>query len=440
MNVDSPPVSPKQPTGVFYGWWIVLAAMVGISSAPSQFAFGSLGLFMAPLTAEFGWNRAEMSLALTTFTVSLAVFLPLVGRIVDRFGSRRVVVPSIVICGLCLAAIPLVSEIWHLWAIFFVIGSLGAGANSLPYMLTISAWFDRRRGLAIGLSMAGAGFGFAYVPPLVQYMIGTYGWQTGYLLLAAISVLVSAPVVGLVFRDTPAMKGLMPDGDPAPAASAPAAELSGPDLGTALRRPEFWTLWVVFGGLAFSLYGLLPHLVPLLTDRGMAAEQAALAASTIGITIIIARAVIGFLIDRFFAPRVALLFFLMSAVGIGILAAGGIGGWAFVAAIFVGLSIGAELDLMAYLTTRYFGLKHFGTVYGVMFAALLVGTSLGPVSYGAVYELTGSYLNVLVLCAVLNAGASLLLLLLPPYPDLAPSAGNPAVAASPGSTIDEREG
>ena len=122
--------------------------------------------------------------------------------------------------------------------------------------------------------------------------------------------------------------------------------------------------------------------------------------------------------DRFFAPRVALVFFLMSAAGIGILAAGSSGPGAFLAAVCVGLSIGAELDLMAFLTTRYFGLKHFGTVYGVMFASLLVGTSLGPVSFGAVYELTGSYINVLILCAVLNAGASLLLLLLPPYPEL----------------------
>ncbi len=418
MNVEGPPSSRPGKTGVFYGWWIVLAAMVGLSSAPSQFAFGSLGLFMAPLTTEFGWNRAEMSLALTAFTVSLAVCLPLAGRIVDRIGSRLVVVPSIIVCGLSLAAIPLVTEIWHLWAIFVVIGSLGAGANSLPYMLTISAWFNRRRGLAIGLSMAGAGFGFAYVPPLVQYMIGTYGWQSAYLLLAAINVLIAAPVVGLVFRDSPAMKGLMPDGDPLPATGAAPAATFGPDLGQAVRRPEFWLLWLVFGGLAFSLYGLLPHFVPMLTDRGMTAERAALAASTIGVTIIIARAVIGYLIDRFFAPRVALVFFLMSAAGIGILAAGSSGPWAFLAAVCVGLSIGAELDLMAFLTTRYFGLKHFGTVYGVMFASLLVGTSLGPVSFGAVYELTGSYINVLILCAVLNAGASLLLLLLPPYPEL----------------------
>jgi len=392
--------------------------MVGISVAPSQFAFGSLGLFMAPLRDEFGWDRAEISLALTVFTVVLAFCLPAAGRVVDRIGSKRVVVPSVVICGLCLAAIPMVSELWHLWAIFVVIGSLGAGANSLPYMLTISAWFDRRRGLAIGLAMAGAGFGYAYVPPLVQYMIDAFGWRSGYWLLAAITVLFAAPILGLVFRNSPSEKGLYPDGDAEPPVGQAPIDSTGLSLANSLRRREFWTLWLVFSGLSFSLYGLLPHLVPMLTDRGMETSSAALAASSIGVTIIIARAVIGYLIDQFFAPRVALLFFLLSAVGIGILAGGGTGAWAYLAAVLVGLSIGAELDLMAFLTTRYFGLRHFGAVFGVMFAALLVGTSAGPVSFGAVFELSGSYVTILTGCAVLNVVASLLLLFLPPYPDL----------------------
>ena len=128
----------------------------------------------------------------------------------------------------------------------------------------------------------------------------------------------------------------------------------------ALRRREFWLLWAMFCALSFSLYGLLPHFVPLLTDRGMRPADAAWAASSIGVTIIIARVIIGYLIDRFFAPRVALVFFLLSAAGIGLLAASDAPVAAFVAAILVGLSIGAEIDLLAYLSGRYFGLRHFG--------------------------------------------------------------------------------
>lgn len=406
-----------------------MAAMVGLSAAPSQFAFASLGLFIVPLGDEFGWNRAQISLALTCFTVSLAICLPLVGRLVDRFGSRRILVPSILVCGVCLAVIPLaVSRLWQLLLVFTVIGSLGAGANNLAYMRTIAAWFNLRRGLAIGLSMAGAGFSFAYVPPLVQGIIDTYGWRAAYLTLAAITVCVAAPIVGFVFRNTPAEVGLTPDGADERRDAAATDDASGFGVAESLRSATFWMLWAVFCLLSFSLYGLLPHFVPMLTDQGMSAAQAALAASTIGITIIIARVGIGYLIDRFFAPRVALLFFLASAAGIGLLAMNPTGGTAFLAAVLVGLSIGAEIDLLAYLTTRYFGLRNFGAIYGLMFAALLVGTSAGPVSFGLGYELTGSYASILVACAGLNTAACIIVALLPRYPELPRAASGPAAA------------
>jgi MFS family permease len=151
----------------------------------------------------------------------------------------------------------------------------------------------------------------------------------------------------------------------------------------------------------------------------MRTTDAAFAAATIGVTIIISRVVIGYLIDRFFAPRVAFLFFLMSAAGIGLLFVSTTTVSAFIAATLVGLSIGAEVDLLAYLTGRYFGLKHFGSVYGLMFAALLVGTSAGPVSFGVVYELTGSYLGILVFCVALNVVASFIMALMPRYPGFA---------------------
>lgn len=420
---------------LFYGWWIVAAAMVGLSAAPSQFAFASLGLFIVPFGDEFGWNRAQTSLALTCFTVSLAICLPLAGRLVDRVGSRRVLVPSILVCGFCLAAIPLaVSRLWHLLLVFTVIGSLGAGANNLPYMRTIAAWFDRRRGLAIGLAMAGAGFSFAYVPPLVQTMIDAFGWRSAYLTLAAITIGVAAPVVGLVFRDTPAAMGLAADDAQERPGETRAEDVPGFGVAESLRSPTFWMLWIVFCLLSFSLYGLLPHLVPMLTDQGMPATQAAFAASTVGITVIIARVAIGYMIDRFFAPRVASLFFLASAAGIGLLAVNPTGGTAFLAAVLVGLSIGAEIDLLAYLTTRYFGLRNFGAVYGLMFAALLVGTSAGPVSFGVGYELTGSYVSILLACAGLNTVASVIVALLrryPEFPGAPPAPSGPVVSPSP---------
>jgi MFS family permease len=408
------------PPRIFYGWWVVAVSILGLSIGPGQFAFASLGLFMVPLGDEFGWDRAQISLALTVFTVALALSLPIAGRGVDRWGSRRILVPSIVACGVGLAAIPLLAtHLWSLLVIFALIGSLGAGANSLPYMLTISNWFDRRRGLAIGVAMAGAGAGYAYVPPLVQYMIDGYGWRSGYFVLAGITLLIGVPLIALFLQESPADRGLRPDGLKENPAESEPETLLGVDRSEALRTTSFWILFMIFGVMAFSLYGLLPHLVPMLMDRGMDGGKAALVASTIGVTIIVARVIIGYLIDRFFAPRVALVFFLASAGGIAMLAAGATGPMAYLAAVLIGLSIGAEIDLMAFLTTRYFGLRCFGEIYGLMFAALLIGTSFGPIAFGMAFETMGSYVWILAWCAVLNAVVSFATLMLPRYREFA---------------------
>lgn len=397
------------------GWWLVLVAAIGLSTSPGQFAFGAIGLFMVPFGAEFGWSRAGVSAALTLFTAALAVSLPVIGLLVDRYGARRVLLPSVAAFGVLLAAIPLaVTELWHLLVVFVLIGSLAAGSNSLPYMRALASWFVRRRGLAYGIAMAGGGLGYAYVPPLVQYCIDHYGWRSGYYALAALVLAVALPLLYACFRDSPAEIGLAADGED-PACAAPATAQRYLTRAEALRSPAFRTLFAVFAALSFALYGQLAHLVPLLTDRGMAATEAALVASVLGMTIIAARAFIGYLIDRLFAPHVAAGCFLASALGMVLLAGGATGAPAYLAAVCVGLSIGAEIDLLAYLTSRYFGLASFGQLYGIMFAAFLLGASLGPFAFGLAYEASGSYTGVLFAAIALVTFAAVITARLPRY-------------------------
>ena len=181
-----------------------MTAAVGMSTGPGQFAFGSLGLFMLPLGEEFGWSRTEISLALTFFTIALALSIPYIGNLVDRFGSRKILLPSFTVFALLLALIPVFADqLWILYLLFVLIGALAAGANALPYLRTISAWFDRHRGLAIGIAMGGSGMGFVYVPPVLQYMIDSHGWRSGYFLLAAVTFIVAVPLVYFVLREAP---------------------------------------------------------------------------------------------------------------------------------------------------------------------------------------------------------------------------------------------
>jgi len=405
----------KSPA-IYYGWWIVATAAVGMSTGPGQFAFGSLGLFMIPFAAEFGWNRAQVSLASTCFTVALAFSMPGIGRLVDRFGSRRILLPSFVVFAGLLALIPvLANQLWILFLLFILIGSLGAGANALPYLRTISAWFDRRRGLAIGVAMGGSGMGFVYVPPMVQYMIDSYGWRSGYFMLAAVTLVVAVPLIYFVLREAPSSN--QRDGrDELRQARISEQSAAHIPLRFLLRRSLLWQLFAIFCMLSFSLYGVLAHLVPMLSDRGMAPGNAALVQSTLGISIVTTRVMVGFSIDRFFAPFVATLCFLISAMGVTLLASGAIDSLAFLAAAFIGFSMGAEIDMLAFLTGRYFGVENFGQVYGILFTSFLIGTSAGPVAFGMVYESTGSYIAVLIASIALMLASALATFLLPRYP------------------------
>jgi MFS family permease len=153
----------------------------------------------------------------------------------------------------------------------------------------------------------------------------------------------------------------------------------------------------------------------MLSDRGMSTGNAALVMSTLGISIVAARVIIGFIIDRFFAPFVAAICFLLSAIGVSLLAAGAIDAPAFLAAVFIGFSMGAEMDMLAFLTGRYFGVKNFGRVYGILFTSFLIGTSVGPVTYGLAYESMGSYIGVLILSIVLLLASAVTTALLPRY-------------------------
>ena len=404
---------------VFYGWWVLLACIVGLLVGPGQFAFGSLGLFILPLQSEFNWTRTQITFSTSVFTVSLIFCMPLVGRLVDKFGARKVLIPAMLVVGFSLGLIPvLVSELWHLYFLFFIIGSLGAAANSLPFMLAISAWFDRHRGLAIGLAMTGSGLGYAAVPPLVQHVNQQFGWHFGYYTLAGIILLLAVPFIWLIFKNRPEDMGLKTDG-------RLEVEKSGAEISTdsgftrkqALKDRNFRLLVLIFSVLAFSLFGILLNMVPMLSDRGMSATDAAFTASLVGMTIMCVRVPIGWLMDRIFAPYVALGCFLFSAIGFGLFASGAIGISAYVAAVLIGFSIGAEVDLLGFLAGRYFGLRNFGEIYGFLFASMMLGVSLGPPVFAYCYDTLGNYTMILWLSCLSLLCLAVITLRLPPYPD-----------------------
>ncbi|MBZ6377147.1 MFS transporter [Pacificimonas flava] len=374
-----------------------------------------MGLFAEPLSQAYGWSRTEISFAVSVMMLSTAVTLPVAGRLVDQFGPKRVLLPSIVLLAACLGAMPFVTAYWQFIAVYLAMGTVAVGTNSVPYMRILTCWFDRSRGLAIGVAGSGTGLGFAYVPIVTELLVGRFGWQGGYVGLALILLLVTLPLAIFVLREQPADMGLSVDGG----SHAHEGEASRTDVGMsvtdALRSRDFWVLGLIFVGLAFVLYGLIPHLVPMLTDRGIESGEAAAIASIFGLAAFGGRLLIGFLIDRFDARRIALLFFSLSAVGLLVLALPAPPILLILTAVLLGGSLGAEVDMLAYLTSRYFGLRCFAQIFSVLFSAVMVAMGLGPLAFGMVFDATGSYDAILALGVPICIAANLLVLLLKPY-------------------------
>jgi len=401
------------------GWIMVIACLIGVSTGPAAFTLASMGLFLDGFATEFGWNRAEASGALSIMMMVTAAAMPLGGKLVDRFGIKRVLVPSVTIFGLLLLSVPLISSLWQLMLIYVLIGSLAVGSNSIAYMRLLAGWFDRRRGLAIGIAGSGTGLGFAYVPLVTQYAVAEWGWRGGYISLGMIILLVTLPLVAFVLKERPEDVGLHVDGDARPHPrdqDGNFRDQEGDTLWEALKRKDFWYMALTFVSVAFVLYGVIPHLVPMLQDRGFDTETAAWIASLFGIATFGGRILIGWLVDHFEARLVAFVFFFLSALGMALLAAE-LPIWAIVlAAVLLGGSLGAEVDMLAYLASRYFGLKCFSQIFATLFGLVMVSMGLGPVVFGAVYEYTGSY------AAVIWAGvpacllAMVLVVLLAPRP------------------------
>ena len=409
----------------YRGWHVVAVSAIGMSTGPGQFAYGSLGLFMVPLAAEFGWSRGGMSLALTVHSLALALANPYCGVLLDRIGARRVLLPSLLAFAALLAAIPLfATQLWHLWLAFALIGSLAAGANSMPWLRVVSTWFGRRRAFALGVAMAGAGTGFVYVPPILQATMETWGWRGAYLLLAATVLMIAVPLAARALDEAPSaadLAGRDEFADGAPPVDADSASQRTDAAARLFADPRVWHLLLIFALLSFGLYGLLAHLAPMQRDLGSSAAQAAWLQSALGVSVVVSRALVERAMDRFFAPHVSALCFLASAVGIAALAGGATGAPAFAAVLCVGLSLGAEMDMLAYFASRYFGLASFGRAYGVLFTAFLFGTSLGPPAFGHAFEVTGSYSTVLVACVITTLLACFLTLGLPRYPTEQPA-------------------
>jgi MFS family permease len=388
---------------LFYGWTIVAVSGMGLFFSGGPIVVYSFGVFLKPLAENFHAGRGAVSMALTIHNCAGAFAAPFVGWLVDRYGARKVIVPGLALFGgVLLSATFIGTHLWQLYAFYLLLG-VGVASGIVPYSAIIARWFDRRRGLALGLIVSGMGLGTAVMPWTAQRLIASFGWRTTFASLGAVILVFPVSVLFALLEDGPDKRGLRPDGAVAPlsvreSGTAPARPpiaqnpiVPGMEWSAIWRTRTFTVLVCSFMLCGASVHACVLHLAALLSDRGLTPQDAALGSAAVGVAVMCGRVGSGYLQDRLFAPHVAMTVLGLGASGILMLWIGTGTATAVSAAFLVGLAMGAEADIVGFLISRYFGLRAMGTAVAVAWGSFVLAGGLGTLLMGAGFDATGSY-------------------------------------------------
>jgi MFS family permease len=400
-----------------------LAAALGYST--SVIHIYGLGPYFAPLQDEFGWSRAQITIGLTIQTLVNAVFCVPIGALVDRIGPRSIGLLGVLTVSGSFALLGTASGSagnWYLLWALLAIATLPAQATI--WTSAVASRFEVSRGLALAVTLCGASVGAAVFPPLATWLIKAHGWRTALLVEGAIWAAITFPMLLLFFRG--ARDGQRKQSSAQP---APERELPGMSLRDGLRSSVFLRLFIASVLFTFTLIALVVHFVPILKDRGADPMAAAGVASLVGLFSIAGRLGTGVLLDRFRASLVGAGAFMLPILACALLLFWGENPAAqSAAAAVIGITLGSEVDVIVYLTTRHFGLKNFGALYGGLLTALSIGTAAGPLVAAAIYDAKGSY-ELFLWLTTLSMGMSALALASLPRPGFA-SGSAPAESPS----------
>ena len=391
------------------GWRVLTAAFLGVGVSLVSLSYYSAGVWIRPWQADFGWTRAEIGGAQTISTLVLIMTAPLAGLVIDRFGLRKVATASLALYSLGLLAISRMNgDLWVFYAIVAAYTLVGVASTPLAFTRAVNAWFIDNRGLALGICLTSTGLAGVLLPQFLTPYVADHGWRDGYGILGFI-VLAALPIIWF----------WTPDGAPRGQQHADKTISGSGSVGTraAICSRAFWSIALMFVLVAVAICGLIPSYIPLLQDAGMSPAEAGGYGAVIGASVMAGRLVTGFLIDRVFAPYITAGVFSLVACGCLALGLGGIQ-YALVAAIALGLAMGAEVDLIGYFTARYFGLRNYGVLFGIQYSAFSLGCGISPLLAGQIWDHTGNYDYALIGAAVLLLLAVLISLSLPKFPAL----------------------
>lgn len=400
------------------GAGVLIACFVGMMFGVAAIPFYTLGVFAGPVTQDTGWTMQQFQSAFT-FIILGTLCGPVIGHYCDRFGARRVAIPSIIAFAASLALIGFIGKtnLYAFYAAWAFMAVVGQGTSPVIWTHVIGHHFRQHRGLAFGIVLAGSGVFAAFGPALASFAINRWGWEGGYIFFGLVVLLVPLPLT-LVFLKSIQASAQRPQ---SPTDTVASSGISGKTLGQALRDYRFYVIAASFFTIAFGVAGLISNMLPMLSISGISAEDGTRLIGLIGIAVIGGRIIMGALLDRFWAPMVATVALILPALACLLLIDGVSQGEAAVAILLVGFAAGAEFDIVAFMASKYFGLSAYGKIYGALYITLFVGAAFAPPIFGSVFDREGSYESLLQLFCVLFPIAALGLLTLGRYPDFEPA-------------------
>jgi MFS family permease len=398
-----------RPNEFVAGWKPLLAAAIATSFATTTLPFNILGAVIVPLQQEFGWGRGDITLCYFFFTVVSALSFLLIGRVIDRYGARALALVGIPASALGLSLISLSGDsLASFYALWSLLGVLGAAASPVTYTRVVNEWFSRQRGLALALCLSLGGVVLTFQQVASTLLVERYGWRTMFVLMAIVLLVVCWPPVYLYFRSPSSHAGQGPR----------SPSTGGLSLGQTLRGYRFHALALGVVLVTLGISGVMINFKPILGDAGISPEQTAWIAGAIGLAVITGRLLTGFLVDRYWAPAIAASLLVLPALSCWLLLPGELTVvMALMAGLLIGLATGAEGDLMPFLTVKYFGLRHYGRIYAVLLAIFFTASGIAPFLMGRVFDAFGSYRPALITAAAMFVAGALLFLALGRYPN-----------------------
>ena len=358
------------------------------------------GVFVNPIMADAGWSRETVAGGLGVCTALIALCSPLSGRLADRMGMRLFTRLSFPAFGLALAAFGLLSRSELSFLILAgLLGVVGSGQTAVPYSKLVVGWFDKRRGIAFGTMLATIGIGIVIMPPVSAFLIGNFGWRSSYVFMGLGVAIIGSLGAWILIFDPPAKRGAEVTAD------------DGKTLREAFGLRSFWILNLSILIAVAAIFGVPATLPSLLEDGGISSMEGALVLSVFGVSIVLARFLVGFLLDYFWAPYVTIAALLAPVVGLVLLSTGLTHTTAIISAILLGIGFGSEIDVLSYMASRAFGRRNFGQIFGTMFVFFSAANGVGPIGLSLAMKQFGNGNALVGAAALICLSMSLLLLL-----------------------------